>query len=70
MSDKPDFIIYDEPPKATPENPKPEWVKKGAGWLHKDDKGGNVLMDDGTRYIMRLRNRREGEADAHENTAT
>lgn len=65
MGEKPDFIIYDEPPKATAENPKPEWVKKGAGWLHKDGEGGNVLMDDGTRYIMRTIKKRGQDDDAH-----
>lgn len=65
MGEKPDFIIYDEPPKATPENPKPEWVKKGAGWFHKDGKGGNIQMDDGGRYVMRARSQRAEDENAN-----
>ena len=68
MGEKPDFIIYDEPPKATPENPKPAWVKKGAGWFHKDANGGNIQMDDGTRYVMRARSQRADDADANPQT--
>lgn len=64
MADKPHYLIYDEPPKPTPENPKPAWIKKGAAWFHKDGKGGNILMDDGTRYVMRSRQGRGGNADA------
>lgn len=64
MAEKPDFIIYDEPAKPTAENPKSEWVKKGAGWFHKDTNGANVLMDDGTRYIMRALSKRAEDANA------
>ena len=60
--EKPDFIIYDEPPKPTPENPKPKWEKRGAGWPHKDGSGGNILMDDGKRYVMRTRSRANADA--------
>jgi len=62
---QPDFIIYDEPPKATADNPKPDWTKKGAGWFHKDNNGANVLMDDGTRYVMRALSKRADDADAN-----
>lgn len=68
MAEKPDILIYNEPPKPTPENPKPEWVKVGTGWVHKDGKGFNVSMDDGTRLVIRARDQRGNDADAHAQT--